>query len=124
MPILKRRIGFLHHYAHNRIFIFFAFFKKSKVFWKMKNGHFKMSKNDFSKKVLEIRKSDFSLSSKNKYLNKSNFQINIRLLFNVIHIFFIYFGYAFIFHTDILNPLQFKITYLNDTRFFSYLEDI
>jgi hypothetical protein len=29
--------------------------KKSKVFWKVKNGHFKMSKNDFPKKVLENR---------------------------------------------------------------------
>jgi hypothetical protein len=36
--------------------------KNQKVFWKVKNGHFKMSKNDFPKKILDFRFFSFSLS--------------------------------------------------------------
>ena len=38
----------------NSIFSYFLILKKSKVFWKVKFGHFKMSIFDFLKKVLKI----------------------------------------------------------------------
>ena len=38
----------------NSIFSYFSILKKSKVFWKVEFGHFKMSIFDFPKKVLKI----------------------------------------------------------------------